>query len=47
MRILRQNHGFLVQIGPWLASFSWGKLSHYANGSRWFSGWHRWQEDGQ
>lgn len=32
----------MVYVGPWAARLNWSLGARFANGSRWFSGWHRW-----
>ena len=46
-RVFRERRGFTLVIGPWAARFSWSRSGHFANGSRWFTGWHRWGDDAE
>lgn len=43
MKLRHEKGSLWVQIGPWLARFAWNG-GFFSNGSRWFSGWHRWQD---
>ena len=45
IRFYRDPRGFQVFVGPWAARVSWSRTGCFANGSRWFTGWHRWRED--
>jgi len=45
VRVIREMGGFRVYIVQWDARFSWRRDGHFVNGSKWFSGWHRWMED--
>lgn len=45
MRIIRERRGFHVVVGEWAARLSFDRSGWFANGSHWFSGWHRWRED--
>ena len=44
-RVYREYRGFTFVIGPWAARFSFDRRGWLANGSHWFSGWHRWEDD--
>ena len=38
--------GVYIAVGPWWARLNWRSFpGTYANGSRWFSGWHRWDDE--
>lgn len=47
VRVFRDPVGFHIFIGPWAARFSWSRQGHFANGSHYFTGWHRWAEDAE
>lgn len=47
MRIFRDPRAVTVVIGPWAGRVNWARTARFANGSRWFSGWHRWAEDAE
>lgn len=39
-------HGSLfVVVGPWQCRVCWPDGGRFMSGSRWFSGWHRWEDD--
>lgn len=43
MKFLRRESSLIAWVGPWQARFAWDRAGVFGNGSRWFSGWHRWE----
>jgi hypothetical protein len=41
--IMRKKDGVLVRVGPRQCRYSWEGTGRFLNGSRWSSGWHRWE----
>ena len=37
--------GVYLFVGPWAGRFNWPQSFRYSNGSRWRSGFHRWNEE--
>lgn len=48
IKVKRERWGFWLVIGSYATRINWDPGS-FANGhwyDRWFSGWHRWDDDG-
>ena len=45
VRIYRDLPGLQVFVGPWSCRVALDRSGYFANGSHYFSGWHRWRED--
>ena len=44
LRIMRWYGSVDVIVGPWACRFCWLRAGRFGNGSRWCSGWHRWDD---
>lgn len=47
VRVYRDPVGLHLFVGPWACSVSWSRRGYFANGSHYFTGWHRWAEDAE